>query len=37
VCPDGPAPTRQRHCVNSESLVFTDEAQLALLADPAAG
>jgi methionine-R-sulfoxide reductase len=33
---DGPAPTHQRHCVNSESLVFVDEADLAQLADPAA-
>jgi peptide methionine sulfoxide reductase MsrB len=32
----GPAPTRQRACVNSESLVFTDEADVATLADPAA-
>jgi len=37
VFPDGPAPTRQRHCVNSESLVFTDADKLSLLADPAAG
>ena len=36
VFPDGPAPTRQRHCVNSESLVFTDAADVATLADPAA-
>jgi methionine-R-sulfoxide reductase len=36
VFPDGPAPTRQRHCVNSESLVFTDADKLSLLADPAA-
>ena len=36
VFPDGPAPTRQRHCVNSESLMFTDATELATLADPAA-
>ena len=34
---DGPLPTRQRHCVNSESLAFTEMKDVATLADPAAG
>ncbi|MES2125336.1 MAG: peptide-methionine (R)-S-oxide reductase MsrB [Gemmatimonadota bacterium] len=37
VFPDGPPPTRERHCLNSESLTFTESSALATLADPAAG
>lgn len=33
---DGPRPTRLRYCVNGASLAFTDQDQLAGLADPAA-
>ena len=33
---DGPPPTGQRHCLNSESLSFTEETELATLVDPAA-
>lgn len=34
---DGPAPSGLRFCVNSESMVFTEQNDLAVLADPASG
>ncbi|HEU5217134.1 MAG TPA: peptide-methionine (R)-S-oxide reductase MsrB [Gemmatimonadales bacterium] len=33
---DGPPPFRLRFCINSESLAFTEDKDLAALADPAA-
>jgi methionine-R-sulfoxide reductase len=37
VFPDGPPPSGRRHCVNSESLAFTDASDLASLAEDGAG
>jgi peptide methionine sulfoxide reductase msrA/msrB len=37
VFPDGPPPSGRRFCLNSESLQFTPQSELASLADPAAG
>ncbi len=36
VFPDGPRTTGLRFCVNSDSLAFTEQTELAKLADPAA-
>jgi methionine-R-sulfoxide reductase len=33
---DGPPPTGQRHCLNSESLAFTEESDLGALAEASA-